>query len=151
MVEDIASKLKALGKAAEAIKKIEDETKDLNFDWSLLFPEKKKIHLGWLISSIAVFVAICASAIFVGTANQQNYILLFAGGLLATTWVACCAHLRFDNKTITGSVFFSLIVTLLVAGRVLTPSEGAQKMLDQVSKDVQVKEPSSPASKEKTP
>lgn len=134
-MNNIANQLKNLGEAAEAIKKVQDQTKESNFDWSLLFPEKKKIHLGWFLASITAFVAICAASIIAGTANQQTYIMLFAGGLLSATWVACCAHLRFDSLTITGSVLFALLITLLVAGRIISPSEGAQKMLDQVSKD----------------
>lgn len=131
-MDNIANKLKALGDAAEAIKRIEGETKDSNFDWSLLFPEKKKLHIGWLISSIIFFAAICVGAILLGTNDQQSYIIIFTAGILATIWVTSCAQLRFENTPLSGAIFFSLFIAFLVASRVLTPSEGAGKMLDRV-------------------
>lgn len=134
-MEDIANRLRAAGDAVEAIKRIEDQTKDTNFDWSLLFPTKKRIHLGWLIFAIASFLLVCGAIVILGENTQNSFILLFSGGLLAATWVACCAHLRFESGILTAGVFFSLIVTLLVSGRVLTPSEGAERVLDQVSRE----------------
>jgi len=138
-MNDIAKKIKAIGDAADAIKKIENVTKESNFDWSLLFPEKKRLHLGWLLTSITAFTIICGATIIFGVQGEKLYIALFAAGLLCATWVSCCTHLRFENMTITGGVFFALVVTLLVVGRVLTPSEGANKMLDRVTE-----KPSSP-------
>jgi len=149
-MKDIADKIKTLGAAAEAIKKIENETKETNFNWSLLFPEKEKLHLGWLISSIATFVIICGATIIFGVPGQNMYIALFAAGLLCAAWVSCCAHLRFDNTTITGGGFFALVITLLVVGRVLTPSEGANRVLEQISETSVKPQPETPTKPAKT-
>lgn len=132
-MNDTAKKLQALSAAAEAVKKIENQTKETNFDWSLIFPEKKTLHLGWLISSIAVFMIICGAIIIFGVPGQNLYIALFAGGLLCAAWVSVCIHLRFDNKIISGGMAFALVVALLVVGRILTPYEGANKVLNQIS------------------
>lgn len=146
-MDNIANKLKIFGEAAEAIKKIEDQTKDSNFDWTLLFQEKKKIHLGWLLLSLVFFMGICAAAIFIGQENQNTYMMLFVAGLLSAAWVSGCIHLRFENNIITGAAVFALIIALLVSCRVITPSEGANKILNQVSQGDEVKKTNPYASK----
>lgn len=137
-MNDITKKIKEFSDTIETMKKIEDQTKDIGFDWSLLLQERPKIHLAWLIASIVFFALNFIGIIIAGQKNQDLYIILFSTGLLSATWVTCCIHLRFDNNVITGGVSFMLIVTLFVAGRVITPSEGANKILDKVSKEIKI-------------
>ena len=93
---DFAKSLKALGQASEAIQRIEGQVKDSNFDWSLLFPEKKELHLGWLIGSIGIFILICIVAIYLNTKNQDLFLVVFGACLLCATWVGVCVHLAYQ-------------------------------------------------------
>ncbi|NMM38595.1 MAG: hypothetical protein HHJ09_14045 [Glaciimonas sp.] len=131
-MENIANKLKSIEQAAAAIKRIEGETKDTNFNWNLLFPPKKRLHLGWLVLSVVVYLTVCIVAVVIGAEDQQKYLITFVAGLMAITWLSCCAHLRFEKNTITGGVALAMLVGFLVAAGIFTPSQGADNILNRL-------------------
>lgn len=130
---DFAKNLKALGQASEAIQKIEGQVKDSNFDWSLLFPEKKQLHLGWLIGSVITFILFCAVSIYLNTKNQSLFLAVFGACFLCAAWVGVCVHLRFESNTVSLGLAFFLVIITLISNRIITPEQGAMKIMTQIS------------------
>lgn len=130
--------LKEIEEKVQMVGKINDQVKDTNFDWTLIFPEKskeKEFHLGWLISSIVAFLIVAGVMVFFIKKGEPAYTFTFVVGLMSCIWLACCAHLRFKKGTTTTIVSIGSIIVFSVSAGIYTPEKAVDELKSLVQKN----------------
>ncbi|CAG35049.1 hypothetical protein [Desulfotalea psychrophila] len=135
---DIGSKLDKIQKNVTAVKKLDNEFKDSNFDWTLLLnQDEKEISIGWLLFAIAGYLMSCSAVNWFGVPGEKLYNLLFIIGCMSWIWLIISVHLKIKNNTSTILVGIVSFLCFLVAAGLATPEQTANDIRSEIERHIE--------------
>ena len=131
--------LERIEKLANDVRTIKDFAENHNFDTSLLNADigsptsKKGFDLPLICLVIGVLLVLCTVAIIklwdppLSTAADS---FLFLLGIVFTIGASIAAHIRFQDKVVTGIVIIGLLSVLLIGAGIFSAREAVEKVGD---------------------